>query len=327
MTLHITNGDTTVTVMESAGIGGEFLPWCDVLHEGPVPAGLTLEEMSETRARFIADSGCQTDEKARDDFRARDAKLACFREHEEVILWFEHDLYDQLQLLQILDWFSGQDFGATSFTMICPGDYLGTMQPQLLAALYPKRRVVMPEHLELGRKAWSAFCSPDPRSWESLIAVESSALPFLRAAVIRHLEQYPSLKNGINRTEKVILKAVQVGTSKPDKIFAAAQACEESRFMGDSLFWLYLMRMTKSQPQLLRVSNGERFRLPSSCSSPVEFREQNILVTPAGKKVLAGELDWIEVNGIEKWLGGVPLKKENLWRWDSEPQSLIRTNA
>lgn len=169
MTLHITNGDTTVTVMESAGIGGEFLPWCDVLHEGPVPAGLTLEEMSESRARFIADSGWQTDDKARDDFRARDAKLACFREHEEVILWFEHDLYDQLQLLQILDWLSGQDFGATSFTMIYPSDLSWHY-----AAPIARRAVSETSSSDAGAsgvwpKAWSAFCSPDPRSWESLM--------------------------------------------------------------------------------------------------------------------------------------------------------------
>lgn len=55
MTLHITNGDVAATVIEKAAIGGEVLPWRDVLHEGPVPAGLSLEQMSEIRAQFIAD--------------------------------------------------------------------------------------------------------------------------------------------------------------------------------------------------------------------------------------------------------------------------------
>ncbi len=116
MTLHITNGDATVTVMEKARLGGEVLPWRDVLHEGSVPAGLSLAQMSEVRAQFIADCGWQTRDKAWADFRARDTKLASFRKYQEVILWFEHDLYDQLQLLQILDWFAGQDFNDTSLT-------------------------------------------------------------------------------------------------------------------------------------------------------------------------------------------------------------------
>jgi hypothetical protein len=307
MILHITNGDATATVMEKAAIAGEILPWRDVLHEGPVPAGLSLEQMSEFRAQFIADCGWQTREKARADFRARDTKLASFREYQEVILWFEHDLYDQLQLLQILDWFARQDLDATSLSMICAGDYLGTMQPESLAALYPRRRIVLPEHLELGGKAWSAFCSPDPKRWEGLIAMDTASLPFLGGSVVRHLEQYPSLRNGLNRTEEAILKAVQAGFAKPGEIFAAVQASEESQFMGDSLFWLYLARMTESQPPLLRLSNGRPFRLPSFCASSDEFSEQHILSTQVGEKVLANELDWIDINGIDKWLGGVHL--------------------
>ena len=373
MTLHITNGDATVTVMEKAAIGGEVLPWRDLLHEGPVPAGLSLEQMSEIRAQFIADCGWQTHEEARHDFRARDAKLASFREYQELILWFEQDLYDQLQLLQILDWLDRQDLDDTLLSMICPDDYLGTMQAESLAALYPRRRIVLPEHLELGGRAWSAFCSPDPKRWESLIAMDTAALPFLRASVVRHLEQYPSLKNGINRTEEAILKAVQAGINKPGKIFAAAS--EESRFMADSLFWLYLGRMTESEPPLLRLSNSRPFRLSSLCGSSDEFSEQDILITQVGEKVLVNELDWIQINGIDKWLGGVhltsraaekasyasllspdslqrteayalahqtlralPLRSfeqpairdfqqlasENLWRWNSETQRLVR---
>ena len=326
MTLHITNGDASVTVMEKAGLGGEVLPWRDVLHEGPVPAGLSLAQMSEVRARFIADCGWHTRDKAWADFRARDTKLASFREYQEVILWFEHDLYDQLQLLQILDWFAGQDFNDTSLSMICASDYLGTMQPESLAALYPLRRTVLPKHLELGVKAWSAFCSPDPKRWETLITMDTAALPFLGASVVRHLEQYPSLKSGVNRTEEAILKAVQDGNSKPGKIFAAAQACEESRFMGDSLFWLYLARMTQSKRPLLRASHGG-FVLPSLCASWSEFNEQQIVITQAGERVLANELDWIEINGIDKWLGGVHLTTANLWRWDRKARSLVRTKV
>jgi Domain of unknown function (DUF1835) len=325
MTLHITNGDVAATVIEKAAIGGEVLPWRDVLHEGPVPAGLSLEQMSEIRAQFIADCSWQTLEKARADFRARDSKLASFQKHQEVILWFEHDLYDQLQLLQILDWFARQDVDETALSMISHSDYLGTMQPESLAALYPRRRIVLLEDLELGGKAWSAFCSPDPKRWEDLIGMDTASLPFLGASVVRHLEQYPSLRNGLNRTEEAILKAIQAGIAKPGEIFAAAQASEESRFMGDSLFWLYLATLTESEPPLLRVSNGRRFRLPSFCASSDEFNDQHLLITQMGEKVLAKELDWIEINGIDKWLGGVHLTTENLWRWDSETQRSIRT--
>ncbi|MEJ2177800.1 MAG: hypothetical protein P8Y12_07580, partial [Gammaproteobacteria bacterium] len=55
--LHITNGDSTVCLLRAAGIEGEYLPWRDVLHDGPVPGGITLEQLSKVRAKFIAGSG------------------------------------------------------------------------------------------------------------------------------------------------------------------------------------------------------------------------------------------------------------------------------
>ena len=102
--LNITNGDCAVDVMKEASIPGVFLPWRDVLHDGPVPAGLSLTELSEVRANFIIDRGWGAAEDIKRDFIDRDNTLKLFEEYEKVILWFEHDLYDQLQLLQILDW-------------------------------------------------------------------------------------------------------------------------------------------------------------------------------------------------------------------------------
>ncbi len=45
--------------------------------------------------------------------------LADFRLHEEVVVvWFEHDLADQLQILQTVDWFRAQDQGKTRLGLI-----------------------------------------------------------------------------------------------------------------------------------------------------------------------------------------------------------------
>ena len=79
--------------------------WQDVLHDGPVPDNLSLEELSKVRAQLIIDCGWGAAEDIRQSFIARDNALKSFASHEKVILWFERDLYDQLQILQILDWF------------------------------------------------------------------------------------------------------------------------------------------------------------------------------------------------------------------------------
>src|SRR5688572_5309452 len=100
--LHITNGDHAAAVLRAAGMEGEILPWRDVLHEGPVRAALSLEDLSAERAAFIAEAGWAPFTEVKEQFAARDAQFRRAGEHDEVVLWFEHDLYDQLQLIQVL---------------------------------------------------------------------------------------------------------------------------------------------------------------------------------------------------------------------------------
>lgn len=325
--LHITNGDSAVRVMREAGIAGEFLPWRDVLHEGPAPAGLTLGEMSKVRAAFIAACGWSEEKQAREGFQERDARLATFRDHEEVILWFEHDLYDQLQLLQLLDWFSARGPGDTRLSIICVDDYLGAMAPERMGELYGTQSRVSSAQLTLGKDAWAAFCSADPMGWEALTGKDTAVLPFLAGSVIRHLEQYPSLQNGTNRTETQILKAVNAGLSRPGQIFEASQNDEDARFMGDSTFWIYLNNMLESDPPLLRMVNADSFAFPTAYPYPEEFRNQHSAITEAGIEVLNNKRDWIEINGIDKWLGGVHLHSANIWRWDAAGGRLLKADA
>jgi hypothetical protein len=99
--LHITNGDCAVAVISKV-VSGTILPWRDVLHEGPVRAGLSLEALSEERAAFIADAGWGSFDEVLSSFKARDAAFRRAGEHDEIVLWFEHDLYDQSALIRLL---------------------------------------------------------------------------------------------------------------------------------------------------------------------------------------------------------------------------------
>ena len=183
--LHVTNGDSAAERIRAAGVRGAILPWRDVLHDGPVPAGLSLEELSEVRAAFIGSRGWADPDEARPGFAERDRTLAAAREENEVVLWFEHDLYDQLQLIQLLDWFAEHE--PRALTLINPPEYLGQASPVRLAVLFGTRAEVTRAQLALGRRAWAAFRSPDPRQMEEVIREDAGTLPFLADAFRRLL--------------------------------------------------------------------------------------------------------------------------------------------
>ncbi|HEX6480521.1 MAG TPA: DUF1835 domain-containing protein [Ktedonobacteraceae bacterium] len=336
--LHITNGDSVGATLRQTGLPGDILTWKDTLHEGPTPPGLSLEQMSRIRAQFLADSAMGRYEDVLADFMQRDTMLAQYAAHKEVILWFEHDLYDQLQLIQILDWFSRHDRGKTILSLICISAFpgianfvgLGQLNAGQLSSLFETRRPVTQVELTLGSEAWNAYCSPDPERLEAFLRKDTSALPFLKAALLRHLEQFPALQGGLSRTEREILEVVASGVHNPLAIFRATQEKEERPFMGDSTVWLYLSTLSTGQKPLLRRTDGGAFAFPTidpaTGHHDSAFLEQELVLTDEGRKALAGQADWIRINrGIDRWLGGVHLHgRDAVWRWDTKRETLVQ---
>src|SRR5271170_1343200 len=115
--LHITNGESVIHSFAAARLEGAYLSWLDVLYEGPVP-DLPHEALSDVRARAISAMGWGEEAGVRSAFAARDAALTSFHHHNDTVLWFEHDLFDQLQLVQALAWFAEQDLGGTQLSLV-----------------------------------------------------------------------------------------------------------------------------------------------------------------------------------------------------------------
>lgn len=315
--LHVTNGDAAAGVIQASGVGGEVLPWRDVLHDGPVPAGLPPRELSTVRAEFIAGSGWGAPDALRAEFEARDATLAGFAAHGEVVLWFEHDLYDQLQLVQLLDFFAGAEIGSTRLTLVCGAEYLGSSTPARLAERFAGRRPVTDAQLELGRDAWAAFRSPDPHAIEALLAGNMSPLPYLAGALVRHLEQFPSTRNGLSRSEQQALEAIAAGAATVrDAYMASHQRREDPIWLGDATFATYVDDLARGSAPLVALGDEAADGDPSLA--------RTVALTDAGRRVLDGGDDRVRLNGIDRWLGGVHLAgNEAAWRWDAERRRLV----
>lgn len=312
--LHVTNGDSAARRLRQAGVEGEVLPWRDVLHEGPVPAGLTLDALRPVRARFIADAGWGEYDRVLGDFARRDAALAAFHTHDEVVLWFEHDLYDQLQLVQVLGWLGEQARGAVRVSLICGDEYLGPSAPRRLRERFARRAAVSDAAFDLARRAWDAFRDPDPLALVAFLSADLSVLPYLGAAFRRHLEEYPSVRDGLSRTQRQALEAVAAGHTRVRDAFVAAHHAREDRiFLGDAGFVLHLSWLSAGPAPLLRLREGGPVPLPGAAA---DCLDRHVALTPMGRSVLDGSADFVEAAGIDRWLGGVHLVGRNVWRWD-----------
>lgn len=321
--LHIRPGDDILPKLKEAGIPGEFIRWADALCQGPTPAGLSQTQWRELRARFAADNGYLPYEEALRFLSDQDRNLERFHDHDRVVLWFEHDLFCQINLIYLLDWFSRQEPTGTKLFLICPGKHLGRLDGEALARLFGTEHEIAPSEIDLARRTWSAFCAPDPTGIERVLQGDTAPLPFLRDALLRHLQEFPSTENGLNLTERLALEVIASGESRPDRIFRSVNDREAVFWMGDGMFYASLKRLTAGPSPLLNVNGSDAWPTAEHPTTAL-----TVEMTEAGRAVLAGKADWIGLNGIDRWLGGVHLRSEqSLWRWDDRQGRLITSTS
>lgn len=322
--LHIHNGDCSATIARNSSLPGEHLAWREALICGPTPRGLSENEWRRLRAQHLTDAYDLAAEDCERDLRKQDEALSRFSEHEEVVLWFEHDLFCQIHLIYLLNWFAPREHGQTKLSLICIGAFpgikdfrgLGQLTPEQMTSLFDARHDVTPEEPELGAKAWAAYSSADPREIVALLTQDTSALPFLRAALQKHLARFPSRRNGLGQIENRALEFIAGGAAKFGALFSEFGKAEPSYGLGDAQFMLHLRQLASGPQPLLTISNDD-------AKESSEFLGTSFALTENGESVLRGDVDQVALNGIDTWLGGVHLTgKDAAWRWDEEAERL-----
>jgi hypothetical protein len=314
--LHIRCGDDILQSLRVAGLPGTMLKWCDVLCSGPTPAGLGPDEWYATRARFLASAFDLPLREIEADLRQQDSALAGEADHDAIVLWFEHDLFDQSILWFLLDWFARHGHRAPLHLVTTdsfPGHArfigLGQLNPEELRTLYKTVKPVSPEEIALAQTLWTAWIAPAPTALESLLSADLSALPFAHGAIVRHLEDLPWTSDGLSRTERAALTAIDRGAIDAGAAFLAVQAAEERPWLGDGMLFSELERLARLPRPLVQMSAG-----------PAIERETVVALTDASRAILRGDLDATAANPVDRWLGGVHLTPASLWRWDADRQ-------
>jgi hypothetical protein len=323
--LHVANGSSVTNTLADAGVPGVLSIWADPLYDGPVPAGLSEEELLEVRRQFHAGPpGGPADDPANDLRRWRQI-IEHHDAYDELVLWFEHDLFDQLNLIHILSWMHHRIPSSKVVSLVCIGSYpgrphfkgLGELTPTELAPLLETRQPVTESQYELAQRAWNVFREPTPEALDDFRQSDTSALPFLAPALARFLQEYPWTSDGLSRSERRLLRLAESGSIALGRAFPLMNDDERVYYVTDTCLAELAESLSRTSPPLLtRSPNGESAR---------EWFRTTVTITPAGRAVLRGDQDRVSLCGIEgRWLGGVELKNDApLWRWDDARQRIV----
>ncbi len=312
-TLHIVDGDScggTLRVSRLAK-GNDILSWRDALYTGPVPPDLTLRALSRVRSRFW------TNGRRANEFDKRDAHLKSYNDYEHVALWFGPNcVLCQLSLMQLLSWFHEQRVSPKRLSWVAL--HGGELRPDQMTGAYASRQPITTAQTRLAERVWRAFRQPSPKPLARFLDADLDAIPSLRHVVKRILQEYPSTGHGLSRLENLLLREVQKGGTVRGAVAVGAILRNET--VGDTLLLDMLESFVTAAHPLLKFAE-------SSDSNSRKFHHGSILkLTQVGKRVLSGSADAIELNGIDRWIGGVHLKGTRVpWRWNEQLQTIIST--
>ena len=241
--VHITNGDAVAEKLRRWAGEPRLIVWHDVLHEGPVPPGLTLEQFTAARRPWLEVNGYGKDEKLAE----RDRQLRRLVARDSLWLWFEDDLYDQLQLIQLLHFLHEERMTESPHFLV---DIPRNLEVEQMAGLAAAKVRLTPSMIDTGERAWQAFTTG---TVPALLETDLSALPHLRPAMERLLQT--------TRVSDTIVELLRNGGKTAHQLFAEYQKTEERPFLGDTTFFRYLDALS---PRVQKDSTGIYRLLPDS---------------------------------------------------------------
>jgi hypothetical protein len=293
--IHLHNGDVVAAVAQRSGIPGEHLSFRESLVTGLVRPG---PEWTETRAQALAAAFHQ------DPLRTRTSLLeqeqALDRATDEVVLWFEHDLFCLANFLYLL-----QRVPSARLTCVWHPTPLGELDEGALYLLYESRAAVTPRMLSAGREAWRAYTSPDPLALNAWLERDTPDFPFLREGLTLHASRFPSVRDGLGLIEQRLLTAIVEGATDFATLFPQVDLNPPRFGFGDSDILRHL-----------RALAGRPVPLITMKEVPGQPPKALFQITPAGENVLGAEVDDLAINDPDLFLGGAHITKGSIWRWD-----------
>ncbi|MEV0456987.1 DUF1835 domain-containing protein [Catellatospora methionotrophica] len=296
-TAHVRCGDDLRETLVAAGFPGDFVPFTDPVSQGPVPRTADPAEFDAVRADWLA-SAYDLDRAPVFERLSRErAGLDALDAYDRVVLWFEHDWFDQAILIRLLTVLARRPALHERLRLLSIGAFpgedpfigFGQLSASQLATLAGRERPVAPDQFAAAERAWAALSAPDP---VALAGIDGDALPYLRRAVARHLAELPWTTDGLSLSERLCLRAVSAGPLPFPAVFQAHQDGDPLPYLGDVMLLPVLRRLHEAERPAL-ASRGGQYQL-----------------TAYGQRILHGDATW---QTFPRWVGGVLLPG---WRWD-----------
>ncbi|MBX2844306.1 MAG: DUF1835 domain-containing protein [Flammeovirgaceae bacterium] len=296
--LHILNGDCSLFQIQKTDIVGETLVWREMLCEGPVSKNIQESDFWNNRQQFFLDSyqvkGKDYEEKSINEIK----KLDDCEKFDEIILWFEYDLFCQVNLLGVLALIYQKNIPVKKWSLVCIGELpgydklvgLGEIDAKLYLNLFENRTLLNNNDLKKANNIWRQYCSDNPVPILEMADEMSKNFPYLKPAIQAQFKRFPSSFNGLSQIQHEILNLINSENIETAKQLVGILLRKENYYgFGDLQY----------------------FKLIDSVSLLIE-RNTSFSLNPLGEKVLAGQENFLDLENNQYWIGG-SLNSKFVW--------------
>ncbi len=224
VTLHITNGDITTNILKQSNIEGEIITWREMLCEGKTITDVGSEEFWKTRFDYLKKSYKLT-KKNFIDYTLKEYRNLCQqKQQDEIVLWFDNDLFCQINLLALISWLK-RFRSDRKITLIQAENkkqkQINDLSKEELQNIFNAREELSKDDIEYGDYIWQLYCSDTPLRLETAHRFnQNSPLQNIEKAIRAHLLRFPSIQNGLNYIENNILSVASAQSFESKDEFA-----------------------------------------------------------------------------------------------------------
>lgn len=310
-TLHIRCGLDIQRNLQEAGFIGDFLEFSDPFCQGPVLDLPGLEWLS-ARSQFISQHYDMplADVEQRQQLAYK--RLSTAHQYEQVVLWFEHDNYDQLILAYVLTRLAAANL-AERLQLICISDFpgiahftgLGQLSPEQLVYLYKQQRLeVSPAQYQDAKHTWHAFQQGEVAELNAIIKQGTPAIEPMAKALKRQLQELPWTDCGAGLTLQLVLQVLQdKGARTAGQLFHELNlVLEPLPHLGDLMFWALLKHQASEGLIQIQPSGSDWSQHLVSLPSMSQLQITN---------------SW--------WVGPFDISRQDCPRWDPVSGQVVAT--
>ena len=304
--LHIINGDILAQNISELDLGGEMMVWREMLCEGPTVFPLASKAFFRTRSQFLEKNYDISPEDFQVKFIEELQKLNSLDGIEEIILWFEFNLFSHINMVAAISYLQEKKVDLPMY-LVCSKKLKDEKEFQPLSQLpvrnlknhFEQRIYLNQDDLEMAHLIWQYYNEHNPLKLKALIKQKSN-FEYLSSCIRAHIERFPNSNTGLNTIELNIFRLI-----KENNISTMNQ------LLGYCMQYQGYFGYGERQMQ----------RLLDKLKDFYKVENEMVILTDMGEEALAKTRNFYRILKNEESFGGVKMYD---FLYDSESHNILK---